>query len=64
MTVLANGRLLEEIIYNYWDDYGQLGNNNPCKTGPYSSQAYKGQRNTKVTLPLMKRTVTKERTSC
>ena len=44
LTMAANARLLEEVIYNYWDDHGQFGNNNPRKTGPYSSLAYKGAK--------------------
>ena len=44
LTVAANARLLEEIIYNYWDDHGQFGNNNLRKTGPDSSLAYKGAK--------------------
>ena len=42
--MIANEWLLGEIIYTYWDDYGQFGNNNPRKTGPYSSQVYTGAK--------------------
>ena len=42
--MVAKERLFEEIIYNYWDDHGQFINNNPCKTGPYSSLAFKGAK--------------------
>ena len=44
VAVAANERLLGEIIYTYWDDYGQFGNNNPRKTSPYSTQAYTGAK--------------------
>ena len=44
LTKAANARLSEDIIYTYWDDHGQFGNNNPHKTGPYSSPAYTGAK--------------------
>ena len=44
LTKAANARLSEDIIYTYWDDHGQFRNNNPRKTGPYSSPAYKGTK--------------------
>ena len=44
VVAAANERLLEEIIYTYWDDYGQFGNKDPCKTGLYSTQAYTGAK--------------------
>ena len=44
MVAAANERLLGEIIYTYWDDYGQFGNKDPRKTGPYSTQTYTGAK--------------------
>ena len=40
----ANEWLSGEIIYTYWDDYGQFGNKDPRMTGPYSTQAYTGAK--------------------
>ena len=39
-----NERLSKNIIYIYWDDHGQFGNNDPRKTGPYSSPTYTGAK--------------------
>ena len=44
----ANERLLGEITYTYWNDYGQFGNNDPRKIGPYSTQAYTGAKEYKT----------------
>ena len=44
VVAAANKRLLGEILYTYWDDYGQFGNKDPRKTGPYSTQAYTGAK--------------------
>ena len=44
MTRAANERLSKDIIYIYWDDHGQFGNNNPRKTGLYSSPTYTGAK--------------------
>ena len=60
----ANERLSGEIIYTYWDDYGQFGNKDPRKTGPYSTPAYTGERNIKASIPLIQMIVTKGRISC
>mgnify|MGYP005631639623 CR=1 FL=1 len=64
VVATANERLLGGILYTYWNDYGQFGNKDPRKTGPYSTPAYTGERNTKVLIPLIQRTVKKGRTSC
>ena len=44
LTKAANERLSKDIIYIYWDDHRQFGNNNPRKTGPYSNSAYTGAK--------------------
>ena len=61
MVAAANARLLGDILYTYWEDYGQFQNKEPRKSGLYSTPAYTGERNTKVLIPLIQKIVTKER---
>ena len=42
LTKAANERLSKEIIYTYWEDYGQFGNTKTCKTDHYPNSAYTG----------------------
>ena len=42
MTKAANESLSKDIIYTYWNDYGQFGNTKIRKTGHYSNAAYIG----------------------
>ena len=63
MVAAANKRLLGDILYTYWENYGQFGNKEPRKIGLYSAPAYMGERNTKVLIPLIQTIVTKGRTS-
>ena len=42
LTEAANERLSKDIIYTYWDDYGQFGNKKTRMTGYYSNSAYTG----------------------
>ena len=42
LTKVANERLPKDIIYTYWDDYGQFGNAKTYKTGHYSNSACTG----------------------
>ena len=63
MVAAANARLLGDILYTYWEDYGQFQNKEPRKSGLYSTPAYTGERNTKFLIPLIQTIVTKGRTS-